>query len=216
MLTFAEEILLLLLEDKKGTFLPVTRHALGHALVGAVLMDLAFANRIDTDPERLTVTDTTPTGNAMLDGVLERIESSERPRSAVDWLKALSGDEAATIREQALASLLERGIVERRDAKVLGVFQARRYPPVDRKRMRAAKLRIAELLFSDRIPDPRDVALASLADACGVLQAAFDEAEIERTMPRLRQLRKMDLIGREMLARISTWKHGLTGPVEGQ
>ena len=214
MLTFAEEILLLLLEDEKGAFLPVTRHALGHALVGAVLMDLAFANRIDTDPERLTVTDPTPTGNAMLDGVLERIANSENARSAVDWLKALSGDEAATIREQALESLVERGIVERRDAKVLGLFRAPRYPLVDGKPMRAAKQRISEMLFSDQIPDPRDVALVSLADACGVLGAVFKDGEIEQDMPRLRQLRKMDLIGREMLGRISIWKHGLTGPAD--
>lgn len=212
MLTFAEEILLLLLEDEQGKFLPVTRHALGHALVGAVLMDLAFANRIDTDPERLTVTDPTPTHNPMLDEVLERIVNSGKARSAVDWLKALSGDGAETIREQALASLVERGIVERRDTKVLGIFRSRRYPPVDGERMRAARLRISELLSSDQIPDPRDVALVSLADACGVLRTAFEEAEIERNMPRLRQLRKMDLIGREMLGRISVWKHGLTGP----
>ncbi|MDE0065022.1 MAG: GPP34 family phosphoprotein [Gammaproteobacteria bacterium] len=212
MLTFAEEILLLLLEDEQGKFLPVTRHALGHALVGAVLMDLAFANRIDTDLERLTVTDATPTHNPMLDEVLERIVSSRKARSAVDWLKALSGEEAANIREQALASLVERGIVERRDTKVLGFFRSRRYPPVDGERMRSASLRISELLSSDQIPDPRDVALVSLADACGVLRTAFEEAEIERNMPRLRQLGKMDLIGREMLGRISVWKHGLTGP----
>ena len=212
MLTFAEEILLLLLEDEQGKFLPVTRHALGHALVGAVLMDLAFANRIDTDPERLTVTDATPTHNPMLDEVLERIVSSGKARSAVDWLKALSGDGAETIREQALASLVERGIVERRDTKVLGIFRSRRYPPVDGKRMRAAKQHISELLSSEEIPDPRDVALVSLADACGVLRMVFEEAELERNLPRLRQLRKMDLIGREMLGRISIWKHGLTGP----
>ena len=215
MLTFAEEILLLLLEDDKGAFLPVSRHTLGHALVGAVLMDLAFANRIDTDPERLTVTDPTPTGSPMLDGVLERILSAERERSAVDWLKALSGDGAAAIREQALDSLVERGIVERRDAKVLWVFRARRYPLIDGRSVREAKLRISELLFSNRLPDPRDIALTCLADACGVLQAVFGEGEIERNMPRIRQLRKMDLIGREMLARISTWKHGYTGPVDG-
>ena len=214
MLTFAEEILLLLLEGEQGKFLPVTRHALGHALVGAVLMDLAFANRIDTDPERLTVIDDTPTRNPMLDEVLERIAGREQARSAVDWLKALSGDRAATIRDQALASLMERGIVERRDAKVLGIFRARRYPLVDGERMRATRLRISELLSSEKIPDPRDIALVSLADACGVLQAVFEEAEIERNLPRLRQLRKMDLIGREMLGRISSWKHGLTGPID--
>ena len=45
MLTFYEEIMVLLLHDENGTFLPVSEHTLNRALTGAVLMDLAFANR---------------------------------------------------------------------------------------------------------------------------------------------------------------------------
>ena len=51
MLTFTEEILLLLLDDKDGSFVPIPKVNLGCAIGGAVLMDLAFAYRIDTDPE---------------------------------------------------------------------------------------------------------------------------------------------------------------------
>ncbi len=51
MLRFAEEIMLLLLDDKGGSFIN-TRSALREcALAGAVLMDLALEGRIDTDPE---------------------------------------------------------------------------------------------------------------------------------------------------------------------
>ena len=67
MLTFTEEILLLLLDDKDGSFVPIPKVNLGCAIGGAVLMDLAFAYRIDTDPESLVVNDRTPTGNPILD-----------------------------------------------------------------------------------------------------------------------------------------------------
>ena len=67
MLTFAEEILLLMLDDEDGTFLPTRTSAVEYVLAGAVLLDLAFANRIDTDERQLLVIDSTPTGNPMLD-----------------------------------------------------------------------------------------------------------------------------------------------------
>ena len=72
MLTFSEEMLVLLLEDAHGTFVPIPRTSIECALAGAVLMDLAFANRIDTDLETLIVTDRTPTGILMLDRTLRR------------------------------------------------------------------------------------------------------------------------------------------------
>ena len=88
MLTFTEEILLLL-GDEGGVFLPVEKHAFDCALAGAVLMDLAFAYRIDTDLEALFVIDPTPTGNPMLDGTCDPVHGRQqvslfhgRPRPA--------------------------------------------------------------------------------------------------------------------------------------
>lgn len=203
MLTFAEEIMVLLLHDENGAFLPVKGYALNHALAGSVLMDLAFANRIDTDLEQLKVIDREPTGNPMLDRVLGRIADSAETRNTKEWLAAFSApNEAATIRELALASLVERGILERREEKFLWVFRARRYPMVDGKVEREAKRRIADVLFSDEIPDPRDVALICLADACDILKAVFEGRELKRIRPRIEQLLKMDLIGREMAGAI--------------
>ncbi len=72
-LTFSEEMLVLLLEDGRGTPIPFPRTNIKCALAGAVLMDLAFANRIDTDLETLVVIDRTPTGNFMLDRTLAKI-----------------------------------------------------------------------------------------------------------------------------------------------
>lgn len=100
-------------------FLPIQKHAFECALAGAVLMDLAFAYRIDTDLQALVVTDATPTGNAMLDRILEKIEKRPDTTDTQTWIRVLSTDEAADIREQALASLVERGILERREERFL-------------------------------------------------------------------------------------------------
>ena len=60
-------------QDEEGEFLPVREHAFECAVAGAVLMDLAFEYRIDTDLQALAVTDPTPTGHPMLDRILAQI-----------------------------------------------------------------------------------------------------------------------------------------------
>ncbi len=209
MLTFSEEIMVLLLHDENGTFLPVGEYTLNRALAGAVLMDLAFANRIDTDPERLTVTDSVQTGTPALDRVLNRIAGEEEIRDTRTWIETLSADEAGAIKEAALDALVARGILERREEKFLWVFRSRRYPMIDGKAEREAKKRIADVLFTDEIPHPRDVALICLADACGILRAVFEEREIKRVAPRIELLGKMDLIGREMAGAIADIERAL-------
>ena len=197
MLTFAEEIMLLILDDD-GSFLPTRGGAVEYILAGAVLMDLAFANRIDTDLEHLTCLDTTPTGNPILDQALAHIANSSQPKDTRGWIETLAGQDTTEIRQQALASLIERGILESQDKKFLWVFRARRYPTIDGRVEREARLRISDVLLSDDIPDPRDVAMICLVDAAGFLRDIFTERELERATPRVEQLRKMDMIGHEV------------------
>ena len=203
MLTFAEEILLLMLDDEDGTFLLTRTSAVEYVLAGAVLLDLAFANRIDTDEHQLLVIDPTPAGDPMLDDILARISNSMSTRDTRAWIEKISGENTDEVRRMALASLMKRGILEERDEKFLWVFRSRRYPTIDGRAEREVKLRVTGVLLSDDIPDPRDVALISLVDACGILSDIFTEREIERVGPRIEQLRKMDLIGQEVAGAVT-------------
>ena len=198
MLTFAEEIMLLMLDDEDGTFLPTRTSAVEYVLAGAVLLDLAFASRIDTDERQLLLLDQTPTGNPILDRVLARISHSSGTRDTKAWIENISAEDTEEIRSMALDGLVKRGILEARDQKFLWVFRSRRYPVIDGRAEREAKLRVTGVLLSDDIPDPRDVAMICLVDACGILPDIFSEREIETAAPRIEQLRKMDLIGQEV------------------
>ena len=208
MLTFTEEILLLLLDDEKGAFVKVPKERVACALVGAVLMDLAFASRIDTDPKKLVVNDAAPTGNPILDPTLSRLAAHSYGSNTRTWIRVLSVEDAEGIRERALESLVARGVLERREEKVLWVLRSRRYPKIDGKAEKEVKLRIDEVLFSDEIPSPRDVALIGLVDACGLFGNVFHE--IVRIRPRIDQLRKMDLIGRELAGAITDIRHDVS------
>ena len=206
MITFAEETLVLLLDDESGAFLPIGRYALEFALVGGVLLDLAFADRIDTDPEKLMMIDPTPTGNPMLDGVLKRIAEGGETRPVGEWMETLASEQGAAIQRQALDSLIRRGVLEQREDKFLWVFRSRRYPMIDGELQREARQRVMGVLFSGDIADPRDIALICIADACGLLKTVFGENELDEISSRLEQLRKMDLIGRELITQLSVWR----------
>ena len=208
-LTFSEEVVLLLLDDEEGIFLSVGKTTLELALTGSVLMELAFSDRIDTDLAGVMVVDRTPTADPILDRVLERIAGGEETRSAKAWIEELAVEETAAIQEHALASLMERGILRREQKKLLQetvqhlwIFRSPRYFMVDEKAKREVKARI-DVLFSDEIPDPRDIALICLLDACGILRTGVGGEETERITPRIEQLRKMDLIGREIATAIA-------------
>ena len=199
MLRFAEEVVLLLLRDDDGKFVHVPSWLLDRILAGAVLMDLAMEYRIDTDPERLVLLDDTPVGDSLLDPTLARIAEDREgaERDARYWVEQ-EATHAEEIREEALNRLVEVGILEREDDRFLWVFKSRRYPVIDGKAEREVKLRIMGVLFSDEIPDPRDVVIICLADACGLFRELLPKRELEQASVRIEQVRKLDLIGQAM------------------
>ena len=202
MLRFAEEIMLLLLDDEGERFLRVPDWSLRYALAGGVLMDLALADRIDTDLEKLILVDPTPLGDAILDPALADIAAATETRDARFWVER-EANRADQTREAAIESLVGRGILERREGRFLWVFRARRYPLVDGKAEREVKLRIMEVLFSDVVPTPRDVVIICLADACGIFAELLSKREVRHALPRIEHIRRMDLIGRAVTAAIS-------------
>ena len=193
MLRFVEEIILLLLRDDDGRFVHVSRLSLDRAIAGGVLMDLAMENRIDTDLEHLILIDSTPVGDGLLDPTLAEIAAAEQSNPQY-WVERIAHN-ADEIREGALARLVERGILEQHENRFLWVFRSRRYPAIDGKAEREVKLRIMGVLFSDELPDPRDVVLICLADACGIFKQMLSRRELDQASARIRQVRKLDLIG---------------------
>ena len=189
--------MLLILDDENGKFARVPDRLMRYALAGGVLMDLALENRIDTDLKNLILVDSTPVQDSLLDPTLADIAQATDTKDARFWVErtALRADE---IREVALNRLVEQGILQREEDRFLWVFQSRRYPIVDNTAEREVKLRIMEVLFSDQIPDPRDVVIIGLAHACDIFTEILSARELARVADRIDQVRKLDLIGQAM------------------
>ena len=214
MLRFVEEILLLLLRDDDGRFLGVPSWSLEYAIAGGVLMDLAMDNRIDTDLQNLVLIDSTPVNDSLLDPTLADIAAGE-VRDTRFWVEH-TAKRAYEIRDEALSRLIALGILERQDDRFLWVFRSRRYPVIDGRAEREVKLRIMGVLFSNEIPDPRDVMIICLADACGIFGEMFSRRELSLATERINQVRRLDLIGQAMSQAIHDIEVSVAASVGGR
>jgi hypothetical protein len=202
MLGFVEEILLLQLDDTHGRFVDLPLSAADVVLAGAALMELALDNRVDCDLEQLILVDPTPTGDEILDDVLVQLSQAGAGLSAAAALERITVN-AEQYQKTALKRLVAKGILREDDGRFLWVFHTRRYPVVDDREQREVKARLRQVLLTDEIPDPRDVVLICLIDACNLLGLVLTPEEINQTTARVEQLSKMDLIGQAVTRAVS-------------
>ncbi|MCY3844715.1 MAG: cytochrome P450 [Acidobacteria bacterium] len=200
MLLAAEEFLLFLLDEQHGTLLPMTERTEHLVLAGAVLMDLQLANRIDTDLDSLTPGNPTPLGDDVLDPVLADIVGAEETHDALYWVER-TARRGREIRERTIARLVSRGILrEPGDDAFLfltpEVAHARRYPSTNGAAQEHVRLRIMRALFTDDIPDPADIVIVSLVDACDVWRKLLTTEELVKAGRRIEIISRLDLIGR--------------------
>lgn len=197
MLNFAEEIILLNLDDVSGEFKELPPAAMGFALAGAILMDLALQDRIDTDVRDLVVIHPEPTGDPVLDETLARLGPAGPSRPIRDCLDAIAA-RGPEIRERILAGLVKKGVLRCEECKFLWVFATRRYPSRDQVERKEIRTRLRELILSRDVPDSRDVVLISLLHACRLFGEIFTQAELAQAQPRIVALARLDLIGQAM------------------
>ena len=202
MLRFAEEILLLMLDENRGDLTPAPSWSLSCALAGAVLMDLALEDRIDTDIEHLILTDSTPLGDALLDPALAEIARADQTHPTRFWVEHFAA-QADDIREKALSGLATRGIIEMEEeggflALSPRVSRSRRYPLADGQASEEVRLRVMRVLFSDDIPDPHDIVIITLVHACDLFKRLLSPDELEEAQERIATVSRLDLIGQSV------------------
>jgi hypothetical protein len=199
-LTLAEELLLVALDDQRGTLLPMPPYAMEVAGAAALVMDLSLLGRIDTDDQSLTVISATGTGNALLDDVLARIAADPGRHSTATWLQRLAT--LPGLQERIIDSLVHRGVLKSVEKRLLWVFKTRVYPPTSGLEEREVLSRIMTLLNNDEIPDPHDALLVGLLSATKLLDELLSRPERHRLAPRINQITDLEELNRSMIRTI--------------
>ncbi|NCC50754.1 MAG: hypothetical protein EOM20_06000 [Spartobacteria bacterium] len=197
-LRFPEEVLLLALDDDTGHLRPLPRASFVNALAGAMLFELAFLNIIDNDTRHVHVVATDP---------------GEIPEDLLDLYHALASQPTPPTLEEALAvaaicvpgglpslyeGLLAKGILKRKGSG-LRMASAAVYVKSDWEPVRAAREKVRRALDDKELPDPREVVLVSLLEACGLAEPLFGREVWEAARERVEQLIRMECIGQTLL-----------------
>jgi len=203
-LNIAEELLLLVMDEHVGEYTAVADRTLGYALTGAALIELDMRHRIDVSADALSATDPTPLGDDLLDPVLADIvevsrDGARRPEFWVRRLAQSSGE----LRAGALAGLAARGMVE---ADESGFFflsrrasQSRRHVAAQSQQVDETRSRILEVIFTDVIPDSRDIVIIGLAHACGIFPSILSPDEYEAALPRIELISRLEMLSQSVV-----------------
>src|SRR5690606_28517539 len=98
----------------------------------------------------------------------------EKDRTAQDLVNRLGKG----VREELQARLADRGILERRETRVLGLFPSTTWPAADVAHERQVRDRLTAILVQGLTPDPRSAALVALLHAVGQAHHVVDRGAL--------------------------------------
>jgi len=202
MLTMLEEVVLLAVDETTGGLRSTREFGTAYALVGAVFFDLALAGKIDTDTEAIQIVDRTPTGNATLDRVLGAMTRRPDLTTVRGWVEEIFHGRQ-DLEGEALRSLIQQGILRHEKTKRLWIIDVERFPMINNRQQHHVKLRLAEAILTDAVPDSRDIMLVSIAQACGLLGFVLNTAQLEARRRRIETLCGLETISRKVTAAIT-------------
>jgi len=202
LLTLLEEIVLLTINPRTGCLEGGSEYGVRYALAGAVLFDLALAQRIDTDIDTVTVINSEPTGNLLQDDLLAALSKGAvayKVRDCVEQIFFHRKD----FEGEALALLVKRGIIRREASKFLWVIDVEKLRVIDGAQHQQIAARLAQAVLEDEIPEVRDIMLVSLANACGLLSVVLAPTQIEQRKEWIETLSRIETISRNVSSAIA-------------
>lgn len=195
MLSFAEEIYLLALDDVTGKIVITSKEVvLNSVLIGAVFSELSFIGRIDNDAENLYILNTDATDSPVLNDVLDVLRKSGKTEVSLSRSLQVLLPESKNIEQLVLKELIGKGILKQVNEKLFWFFPSRRYPIIDNVEVTDVERRLRNLVLSNEIPAPRDAVLVSLVNACGLFSEILSSRELRRCEGRIEEISKYDMV----------------------
>jgi hypothetical protein len=185
-----EELMLLALRDKEGTF-AVDDMAFAYTLAGAILSELLLLEVITLEPAKkkkmVRLKSTALTGDPIIDECLKKLAAAKRRATLTTWVSRCGG--LKKLKHRAAQQLCRRGILRADEKSVLLIFSRKTYPELDPGPERELVERLRGAIFTDTDEvAPATAILVALADKAGVLKNTFEKKELKARKKRIESI----------------------------
>ncbi|MCW5515289.1 GOLPH3/VPS74 family protein [Muriicola sp. Z0-33] len=177
-LNLADKLLLLALDDEKGTFVSGP-FALTYGLAGAILLELSLKECIKIVDKKVVVNNLKRIDDALLDSYLQLLVRSKKNRSLKYWVEKF-GNKERLIKKEILDKLILKGILAKREQKFLWVFNNDKFPTVNSKPENILRKRLCEIIEYSKKPTLEELMLISLIDTCGLNRIVYGKDRSKR------------------------------------
>lgn len=184
----AEELLLLAFDDVKGTVLGEAQIALDFGLAGALLMELTLHDALHMDGKKLSIAQTSPLDQPLLNDASALIDAKPG-KHARYWVQQLPRD-LKPLRQRLLDGLVERGVLQHREQRILFIFHRQIFPELDHQVESDARQRFDAVLLQGNQPDARTQMLIQLADSCRLIKAMYPREQRKAVRARIKVLQQ--------------------------
>ena len=193
----ATDLLLLALDDERGTVLPQAAMGLDYGLAGAIVMELALRGRLDVNDDKVSTIGPV-IDDALLDDALRTIAATPG-KDLSHWVWHLARD-LGGLRQRLLDRLVAQGTLAKRERRVLLLFHQNVYPERDARVEHDIRRRVNDALLHGRSPDAQTACLIHLAAACRVTDAIYPRDQHKMIEARIAALGDAGIAGADAVA----------------
>ena len=189
--------MLLAIDDRTGVRTPFLNTGV---MVKAILAELLLQGRIEFDTRKKLVTlrDAGPTGDSVLDSVIEQVQEAGKPVTTAHLI--MKHSENTKILDNIVKGLCEAKILKVEKKRTLGIFSYKVYPEAMPDVENQIRRRMAKLLFGLSIQhDIRTTLLIAFAKKSGLMKSNFNVDRLQRHQERIQKI----VTGRMLQARLS-------------
>ncbi len=195
MLTLQEELMLLALDDNAGKIVEQAQRPLKLGLVSAVLTELTLTGKLSVDAAgHVTAATAAPTGDALMDEVLNRVRQTQPPRTAPAWLQTLPNN-LRDVEARVVQRLVQRGAIQQKEERKFIFMKVTSFPQNNAGFEQNTRRQLREVVINTAQPDDRTMALIGLVKMCNLIEAAFPYTDWNQARMRIDQLTNPQFAG---------------------
>lgn len=200
----SQDLILLALNPQTGKTRFSWYAALEYGLVGSLLLDLVLRGKLEIDNDnRVIGANTGNTGDEFLDRHLNEILASSRPRTARFWVTRWRR-RYRWFQPIVLQNLVDLGVLQRQEQRILGLFPTQRYFLTDESIQREIVQQVRAAVLEGTGLDSRMAALISLMQASHLTDAVFRPEERPEAQSRIEAIAEGELVGKAVSKAIFT------------